>query len=116
MRGIFCFFGLSLCLVCTGPLAADDQDRLQVGIQPDGRIVVPTNQILNPAGRQITFPGRPVDLTLTDNGKTLVVKNQRDLVFIDVATAKVKQTLTPTARTFPKLASSNIWPYSTIVK
>src|SRR5258708_4762502 len=97
-------------------LRSDDQDRLQVGVQPDGRIAVPTNQILNPTGRQITFTGRPVDLALSDDGKTLVVRNQRGLVFMDVAAAKVKQTLTPTARTFPKLAASNIWPYSTIVK
>src|SRR6266436_4311320 len=67
----FIFLGL------LSSLRSDDQDRLQVGVQPDGRIVVPTNQILNPAGQQITFPGRPVDLTLTDNGKTLVVKKQR---------------------------------------
>src|SRR5262249_8114928 len=40
-----------------------------------------------------TFPGRPVDLALADGGRTLVVLNMRDLVFIDVATARVKQTL-----------------------
>ena len=44
--------------------AADERDRLKVGLQPDGRIVVPTNQILQPAGTQVTFPGRPVDLLL----------------------------------------------------
>ncbi|HZT81479.1 MAG TPA: alkaline phosphatase family protein, partial [Gemmataceae bacterium] len=54
---------------------------------------VPTNQVLKPAGKQVTFPGRPVDLALADDGRTLVVKNMRSLVFIDVATAKVKQTL-----------------------
>src|SRR5262249_38115241 len=60
---------------------------------PDGRIVVPTNQILKPAGGQVTFPGRPVDLALSEDGQTLVVKNMRNLVFIDVASGKVKQTL-----------------------
>jgi len=59
---------------------------------------VPTNQILDPAGMQVTFPGRPVDLVLIDDGKTLVVKNLRDLVIIDVASGKIKQTLTITAR------------------
>ena len=44
---------------------------------------MPTNQILQPAGKQVTFPGRPVDLLLIDDGRTLVVKNMRDLVFID---------------------------------
>src|SRR5262245_9469175 len=76
-----------------GARGVDELDQLKVGVQPDGRIVVPTNQILKPAGKQVTFPGRPVDLALTDDGKTLVVKNMRSLVFIDVATAKVKQTL-----------------------
>ncbi len=79
--------------VAAGPGRADDRDRLPVGVQPDGRIVVPTNQVLTPAGRPVTFPGRPVDLTLIDGGRTLVVKNMRDLVFIDVATTAVKQTL-----------------------
>src|SRR3954471_12547114 len=73
--------------------AADERDRLKVGLQPDGRIVVPTNQILQPAGRQVTFPGRPVDLLLIDDGKTLVAKNMKDLVFIDPTTGAIKQTL-----------------------
>jgi YVTN family beta-propeller protein len=82
-------------LYVTGPdrLRADDQDQRKVGVQPDGRILVPTNQFLTPAGKQITFPGRPVDLALTADGKTLVVKNLRDLVFIDVAAGTVAQTL-----------------------
>src|SRR5262245_58392903 len=82
---------LSLSLPFT--TSADDLDRLKVGVQPDGRIVVPTNQILQPAGTQVTFPGRPVDLVLIDDGKTLVAKNMRDLVFIDPATGKITQTL-----------------------
>jgi YVTN family beta-propeller protein len=75
------------------PGGSDELDRLKVGAQPDGRIVVPTNQILKPAGQQITFPGRPVDLAMLVDGKTLVVKNMRDLVFIDLAAGRVKQTL-----------------------
>jgi YVTN family beta-propeller protein len=80
-----------IALACL--LAAADPDDVKVGLQPDGRIVVPTNQVLKPAGTQVTFPGRPVDVALAEGGKTLVVKNMRDLVFIDVATAKIKQTL-----------------------
>jgi len=38
-----------------GVLYAQDVTRLKVGLQPDGRIVVPTNQVLAPAGRQFTF-------------------------------------------------------------
>ena len=72
---------------------AGDQDQLKVGVQPDGRIVVPTNQVLKPAGTQITFPGRPVSLLLIDDGKTVVVQNSKALLFIDVASCKIRQTL-----------------------
>jgi len=50
---------------------AGERDQFHVGLQPDGRVVVPTNQILEPAGTQVTFPGRPVDLALSEDGKLL---------------------------------------------
>ena len=84
-----CLCGLAVCLALT----AQEKGDFKVGIQPDGRIVVPTNQVLKPAGKQVTFPGRPVDLALAEDGKTLVVKNMLDLVFIDIESAKIKQTL-----------------------
>src|SRR5262249_39733130 len=57
------------------------------------RVVVPTNQVLRPAGKQVTFPGRPVDLAFADDGKTIVVKNRQDLLFLDAATGTIRQTL-----------------------
>src|SRR5947208_9065692 len=92
-RGRELLLAISLVIALAPQASADEQDRLKVGVQPDGRIVVPTNQILKPAGKQVTFPGRPVDLLLIDDGKTLVAKNMRDLVFIDPATGAIKQTL-----------------------
>jgi YVTN family beta-propeller protein len=83
----------ALIACALGVLADTPPDQFKVGRQPDGRIVVPTNQVLSPAGKQVTFPGRPVDLAFADEGKTLVVKNMGSLVFIDVATARIKQTL-----------------------
>ncbi len=71
------------------PELKDAQDGMQTGLQPDGRILVPTNQLLKPAGRQVTFAGRPVDLMMAADGKTLVVKNMGDLVFIQTDTGKV---------------------------
>ncbi len=91
-RGIL-FLAMAAGLVAGSVRAADEHERLPVGLQRDGRIVVPTNQILHPAGTQITFPGRPVDLALIDGGKTLVVKNMKDMVFIDLDTSKIRQTL-----------------------
>src|SRR5438105_1543314 len=88
------FVALGGCILTAPPAgAAEEGDRLKVGVQPDGRIVVPTNQVLRPAGMQVSFPGRPVDIALCDGGRTVVAKNMKSLVFIDVATAKVKQTL-----------------------
>src|SRR5437762_1297751 len=82
-----CFLFLSLSS------GSDKNGPIQVGLQSDGRIVVPTNQILTPSGAQVVFPGRPVDMALTEEGRVLVVKNMADLVFIDVASARIKQTL-----------------------
>ncbi|MBX3415918.1 MAG: bifunctional YncE family protein/alkaline phosphatase family protein [Pirellulales bacterium] len=78
-------------------VAADERDELNVGLQADGRIVVPTNQILQPAGKQVTFAGRPVDVLLIEAGKTVVAKNMRNLVFIDRASGTIKQILPLTA-------------------
>ncbi len=72
---------------------ADKRDLLQVGPQPDGSILVPTNQLLTPAGRQVAFAGRPVDLLVLDQGRLLAAKNMRSLVFIDPNTGQIIQTL-----------------------
>jgi hypothetical protein len=61
--------------------------------------MVPTNQILDPAGQQVLFAGRPVDLCLIEEGRTLVVKNMRNLVFIETATGRIRQTLSLPAAT-----------------
>src|SRR5947209_6675188 len=86
---------LSLAAVA---LSADDRDRLLVGLQADGRILVPTNQILKPAGRQVTFPGRPVDLALADDGRTVVAKCNNSLIFLDRETGERRQTLVLSSR------------------
>src|SRR5438477_172005 len=74
---------LTLSVFLLPESAADERDKLKVGLQPDGRIVVPTNQILSPAGVQVTFPGRPVDVLAIEDGKLLVAKNMKGLEFID---------------------------------
>lgn len=72
---------------------SEEPDTTQVGALKDGRILLPTNQVLKPAGTQITFPGRPVDLKFAADGKTLIVKNQGELIFIDVEKAKITSTI-----------------------
>lgn len=66
---------------------------LKVGPQPDGSILVPSNQLLRPAGFRIDLPGRPVDLALAPNGRFLVVKNKSEINLIRLADRTIMQTL-----------------------
>ena len=58
---------------------------------------VPTHQRLRPAGFQITLPGRPVDLTISPNGKLLAIKNWRSIDLIRISDRVIMQSLA-----FPK--------------
>ena len=71
----------------------DDRIPLKVGPQPDGTILVPTNQLLSPAGFQLLLPGRPTDLALNPDGSLLAVKNMDDIVLIRMQDRVVLQTL-----------------------
>jgi YVTN family beta-propeller protein len=71
----------------------DDRIPRKVGPQPDGSVLVPTNQLLRPAGFQVLLPGRPTDLALSPDGKILAVKNMEDIVLIRVRDRAVLQTL-----------------------
>ena len=55
------------------------------------KALVPTDQKLEPAGQTVTFPARPLDLALS--GNELAVKTSHGLLFADVRTGNVKQTL-----------------------
>jgi YVTN family beta-propeller protein len=68
-------------------------DNQKVGLQPDGSILVPSNQLLRPAGFQVYLPGRPVDLALTPDEKFLIVKNMADLDLIRLTDRTVMQSL-----------------------
>jgi YVTN family beta-propeller protein len=59
---------------------------------PDG-ISVNTGQLVRPDGRLTVFSARPVDLTLTPNGKTAYVKENEGLTVVDVASGEVRQRL-----------------------
>jgi len=72
----------------------DDKVPRKIGPQPDGRILVPTNQFLSPAGFQVYFPGRPTDLALSRDGALLAVKNLADVVLIRMQDRALLQTLT----------------------
>ncbi len=86
---------LSLLLIqCTSEeKKGSEQKHKLVGPQPDGSILVPTNQLLRPAGFQIHFQGRPVDLALSPNGKLLGVLNKNSLEIIRVKDRTILQRL-----------------------
>ncbi len=80
---------LSLCVInlsCDAP-------AVQVGPGAAGQHIVATRQVLRPAGQSVEFGGRPVDVVLSADGKTLYVKDNRGLVVIDTRTWKIRQEL-----------------------
>jgi len=66
--------------------AATSSDAVRVS-----KALVPTDQKLAPAGSTVTFPARPLDLALS--GNELAVKTSHGLLFVDVRTGKIDQTL-----------------------
>ena len=86
-------FVVFLFLVWTKAVAQNNLTELKVGPQPDGSVLVPSNQFLRPAGDQVYMPGRPVDLCLTSNEKFLLVKNIKSLDLITLNDRRVLQTL-----------------------
>ncbi|HTM56537.1 MAG TPA: beta-propeller fold lactonase family protein [Pirellulales bacterium] len=74
------------------PRARDAYERSRVGDQDPNRIVVPTNQVLSPVGRQVAFDGRPVDMALSPDGRWLAVLDRASVLLIDPAAGKVVST------------------------
>ncbi len=98
MKKISYITGLVLYVLILSQCKIDTEQKnkfstLKVGPQPDGSILVPTNQLLRPAGFQILFPGRPVDLALSPDGKWLAVLNKNSLDLIRVLDRTIMQTL-----------------------
>jgi YVTN family beta-propeller protein len=84
-------FALFLMHALSGP--GFGQGTAQVGPNAYGEHLVPTGQLVRPAGATITFSGRPVDLTLSPDGRRLYVKDNRGLVVLDAQTWRLLQEL-----------------------
>jgi YVTN family beta-propeller protein len=54
---------------------------------------LPTGQTIRPAGDLVTFNGRPVDLVVSPDGKTVFVKDNRGIVVLDAGDWTVRQEL-----------------------
>jgi YVTN family beta-propeller protein len=64
-------------------------DQSQVGDADPQRIVVPTNQVLSPLGKQVGYSGRPTDLALSPDGRRLAVLDRNQVVMIDPVAGQV---------------------------
>ena len=64
-----------------------------VGRHGNGRVVLPVNQVITPAGKQIDLPGmRAQGMALSPDGKMLVVSGlTSELLVLDPATGATKQ-------------------------
>ena len=70
-----------------------------VGRAADGRTVLPVNQVVTPAGRQVELPGlRPQVLALSPDGRVLVTSGKtNEIVVVDPATGEIRQRVKPPA-------------------
>jgi YVTN family beta-propeller protein len=95
---------LIAALLSTALVSAQASHDYRVGPQTNGSFVVPTNQIVSPAGVQISFNGRPLAVALNPNQKTAAVLNTGSgqsnlptspIVILDLINGNVKQELNP---------------------
>jgi YVTN family beta-propeller protein len=66
-----------------------------VGKLADGIYLVPTGQTLTPSGLNLTFDGRPVDMALSPDGKTLAVMLGKEVRFFDTTTRQFRAETLP---------------------
>ena len=85
-------FGWPLMCLVISPLVCAAQ-RNQVGQSGEGSYVVPTSQLIRPAGDTLSYRFRPYDLTLSPDGRFLFVKSDQGLVVVDTAGWRILQIL-----------------------
>ncbi len=81
-----------ILLVC---LTASESFGRDIKIGPAGKdtYVASTRQLIRPAGQSLSFSGRPVDLALSPDGKTVYVKTNISLLVVDAASWTIRQEL-----------------------
>src|SRR6185503_9820620 len=88
---------LSLTIGIGTTVVAFRQHQL-VGVEDDGRILVPNGRTLTPAGTHIDVNDRPLGMVVSPDGSLLAVVtgsnfNPRALHIVDVNTRALKQTI-----------------------
>lgn len=87
MRWALCAALASCCI--GGWARAEDK----VGDRHDGGTVVPTQQLVRPAGDALYFPGGAVDLVVSRDAKAVYVKGTKALLVVDADKWTVRQEL-----------------------
>lgn len=85
--------GSVLLILGVGSSGFAESSNEKVGRTTEGRVVVPVNQVVTPAGRQVELPGlRPQVLALSPDGKLLATSGKtHELVLIDPGTGTILQ-------------------------
>ena len=80
--------GAALCVAAAGAAPTGTQ---RVGRQADGSVVLPTSQVVRPAGRQVTFPGRAAAVAVHPAGRTAAVLGASGpgVTVVDLAAGRV---------------------------
>lgn len=83
----------SVCGAFAAAPAGDTYDQALVGFGNPDRIVLPVNQVLSPAGKQVDLPGmRPQAIALSPDGRLLVTSGKtHELVVLDPVTGALLQ-------------------------
>ncbi len=85
----FLFLLFPSCRNGTSPIPDSGYDRFQVGGRMGNKVVIPANQVLEPAGRLVAFDGRPTDLALSPDGRFLAVLSMREVLVLSPASGKI---------------------------
>ncbi|MGD9171818.1 MAG: bifunctional YncE family protein/alkaline phosphatase family protein [Candidatus Thiodiazotropha sp.] len=82
-----------ITMITTAAVGAVDIRESLVGRQDNGAVVLPTNQVITPAGTHIEFLGRPNAVTISPDLKTAAILNgaYKAIILLDLKTETVKQ-------------------------
>jgi DNA-binding beta-propeller fold protein YncE/phospholipase C len=91
---IFVFLTLSsISLTALKEAAAQNEDDSRQPTATVNENLLPTGEVIQPAGEVLPYFGRPIDLALATKQKFLVVKDRSSLLLIDTESFELQQTL-----------------------